>query len=379
MTDEKPIGDWLKVTSRGPDDPMFELDSVVLKVVCNQNNTHFVRLANFLERLTGKEDGISLRYMTMAFSVAYLIMKASKINSSTRIEIYNRFVTCIKSCIKTIAVVKPNAKARGKDIAKVRREKFGDTQSTISSHKRNPPPMHFQCPTCEGPGEGSTKKKYAQRKQHWRNLTHWIRKNENNDGTNELRDYLTRPKEQDGCGLEIQDYNVDALWEEFKKSEFNKIKKKPRKYPRKGEKLKSVTAENIKTDLENEGIPVADIPTDDQILKDQAEDVLLYIRTFRTRRPMFEHDPKDPEQSKVDTWKEVARMYNVDNWEPIRDLVGKYCKNNDMDIDATLGTKEYRVSDASDAHEDHNKSEVSTEAKRAQDDNNNEKSSHAPI
>ena len=40
MTDEKPIGDWLKVTSRGSDDPMFELDSVVLKIVCNQNNKH---------------------------------------------------------------------------------------------------------------------------------------------------------------------------------------------------------------------------------------------------------------------------------------------------------------------------------------------------
>ena len=383
MTDIKPEGDWLKVTSRGPDDPMFELDSVVLKIVCNQNNKHFIKIAAFLQKLTGKAE-FPLRYMMLSLSVAYLILKASKINPSTRIEIYNRFVRCIKSCIKTIAVVKPDAKSRGKDTARVRREIFGDTQSTLSSHKRNPPPMHFQCPTCEGPGEGSTKKKYEQRKQYWRNITHWIRKHEKDDGTNALRDYFTRPKEQDGCGLEIQDYNVDELWKEYKTSEFNKIKKRSRKYPRKNEKLKSVTAENIKTDLENEGIPVADIPANDPLLKDKAEDILLYIRSFRTRRPMF-NKSKTPRD---DTWKEVARMYNTNNWEQIKTLVYQYCHENDMDIEATLGSKENKISTASDEHDEHN-SKVSTEAKRTQhddkdtdednNDHNNETSSNAPI
>tara|TARA_Y100001951_G_scaffold42469_1_gene33642 strand:+ start:506 stop:1591 length:1086 start_codon:yes stop_codon:yes gene_type:complete len=361
MTEEKPEGDWLKVRSLGSDDPMFELDGIKHVVVCNQNSKNFIRLAAFLKKLAGK-NYFPLRYMMLSLSVAYLILKASQINPSTRIEIYNRFVKCIKGCVKTIAVVKPDAKERGKETAKERRKIFGDTQSTISSHKRNPPPMHFQCPKCEGPGEGSTKKKYKERKQWWRNLTNWIRKNEKSDGTNPLRDYLTRPKDQGGCGLEIVDYNIDALWKEYSTSEFNNKKKKYRKHPRKGEKIKSLIAENTKTDLENEGSTAPDIPTDDPALKDKAEDTLIYIRTFRTVRPKFD----DSDTPREDTFKEVARMNNTTEWEKIRDLVYKYCDDNEMDIDATLGSKEHKIKSASDDHDEHT-------------DDSNDKSSHAPI
>ena len=361
MTEEKPEGDWLKVRSLGSDDPMFELDGIKHIVVCNQNNKNFIRLSDFLRKLAGK-NFFPLRYMMLSLSVAYLILRASNINPSTRIEIYNRFVKCIKGCVKTIAVVKPDAKERGKETAKERRKIYGDTQSTISSHKRNPPPMHFQCPKCEGPGEGSTKKKYKERKQWWRNITTWLRKNEKSDGTNPLRDYLTRPKDQGGCGLEIVDYNIDALWKEFSTSEFNNKKKKYRKHPRKGEKIKSLTAENTKTDLENEGSSVPDIPKDDPVLKDKAEDTLIYIRTFRTVRPNFDDSPSPREA----TFKEVARMNNTTEWEKIRDLVYKYCDDNEMDIDATLGSKEHKIESASDDHDEHT-------------DNSNDKSNHAPI
>ena len=355
MTDEDIPIDWLKVTKKGgEDDPMFELDRNKLKIICNQNNKHFVKLAQFLEKMTGTE--FPLRYMMLSLSFVYLIMKAGEINESTKKSIVQRDLRLLKAEIKTLGKIIPDAKVRGKITAKNRRKKFGDDQSTMARHQRATPPMHFECWCCEGPSKltGFTRMKYEKREQWWRNLSTWIRKSEH-EGTNELRDYLTSPKEQGGCGLEIQDFNVDALWQEFKKSEFNKKKKKPRKYPRKDEKLKSVTAENIKTDLENKGIPVADIPTDDSVLKDQAEDVLLYIRTFRTRRPDFEHDPKDLEQSEEDTWKEVARMNDTTEWEKIRELVYKYCDDNDMDIEATLGTKEYRVSNASDEHEHHDK------------------------
>ena len=125
-----------------------------------------------------------------------------------------------------------------------------------------------------------------------------------------------------------------------------------RKYPKKGEKLKSKVAEDIKVGLDDEGVHIPDIPTDDPILKDQAENVLLYIRSFRTRRPDFEHDPMDLEQSEEDTWKELARMYNIDKWEKIRDQVIKYCIDNGMDVEATLGTKEYRASNVSHDHDE---------------------------
>ena len=94
-----------------------------------------------------------------------------------------------------------------------------------------------------------------------------------------------------------------------------------------------------------------------------------------------------------DTWKEVARMYNINNWEQIKALVYQYCDEHEMDIDATLGSKENKLSTASDEHDEHN-SKVSTEAKRDQhddkvtddkdtdednNDHNNETRSNSPI
>ena len=388
MSKEKPEGEWLKVRSLGPDDPMFELDSIKHLIVCNQNNKNFIRLADFLRKLTGN-NFFPLRYMMLSLSVTYLIVRASQINPSTRIEIYNRIVKCIKGCIKTIAVVKPDAKERGKVTAKERRKKFGDTQSTMNNHTRDPPAMHFMCPVCDGPFKGEelvkAKKLYVKRQQWMRTVNTWVAiyKKKSTDGTNKLKDHFAN------VGLEIVGHNIDALYKELNSCGLRTTKtKKKRKFPKKGEKLKSKVAEDIKIGLDDEGVHVPDIPTDDPILKDQAENVLLYIRSFRTRRPDFEHDPEDPEQSQEDTWKEIARMYNTDKWEQIKDLVEMYCKANGMDIEATLGTKEYRESNVRHNHDEHG-SEVSTEAKRAQDDNkdtdegnnddSNEESNHAPI
>ena len=353
MTEELSSVDWLVTRKLGPDDPMFDLDSIKLKIVCNQENKHFIKLANFLEKLTGKEDGISLRYMTMAFSVAYLIMRASQINPSTRIEIHNRFVKCIRGCIKTIAVIKPDAKERGKVTAKARRKQFGDTQSTMNNHSREPPAMHFACPVCDGPFSAEelpkVRRLYNKRQQWMRTLNTWltIYQKKSTDGTNKLKDHFAN------VGLEIADWNIDALYKELNSCGLRTTKSKmKRKYPKKGEKLKSKVAEDIKVGLDDEGVHIPDIPTDDPILKDKAENVLLYIRSFRTRRPDFEHDPMDLEQSEEDTWKELARMYNIDKWEKIRDQVIKYCIDNGMDVEATLGTKEYRASNVSHDHDE---------------------------
>ena len=76
-------------------------------------------------------------------------MRASGINNSTRIEIHNRIVKCLKSCIKTVAVIKPDAKERGKAIAKERRKKYGDTQSIINIsniNKMMPRKIHCTIP-----------------------------------------------------------------------------------------------------------------------------------------------------------------------------------------------------------------------------------------
>ena len=373
MTEELSSVDWLVTRKLGPDDPMFDLDSIKLKIVCNQENKHFIKLANFLEKLTGKEDGISLRYMTMAFSVAYLIMRASQINPSTRIEIHNRFVKCIRGCIKTIAVIKPDAKERGKAIAKERRKKYGDTQSIINSHSRQPPAMHFMCPECDGPFKGEelarVRRLYNKRQQWMRTINTWLEiyKKKSTDGTNKLKDHFT------SVGLEIEDYNVDALYKELNSCGLRTTKtKKKRKYPKKGEKLKSKIAEDIKIDLENEGSHVPDIPTNDPVLKDRAEDVLIYIRTFRTVTPNFNASDTPRE----DTFKEVARMNNTTEWEKIRDLVYKYCEDNDMDVDKTLASKEHKVKHASDEHDEHEDCDL---WKDAYTDNNGVEKNNAPI